>query len=194
MRINTSWKKIIPFMILLGLLSCVTVNIYFPAEEVRKTAEEIVGEVRGQSETTGPQSFLFNQLFMLSGFFAPSEAHAQAETAVSNAAIRAVKERLKQRAPQLAPFFDQGVIGEGNNGYVRIIELGSLDMKQKAAVNRLVEAENRDRKQLYQEIVRAMNLDSSQLSRVESIFASEWQQTARPGWKIEKAPGQWVKK
>jgi len=194
MTINTGWKKIIPFMIFLGLISCVTVNIYFPAEEVRKTAEEIVGEVRGQAEQTGPQSFLLQRLFQFSCLFAPSEAHAQAETTVSNGAIRAVKERLKQRAPQLAPFFDQGVIGESNNGYVRIIASGSLDMKQKAAVNRLVEAENKDRRQLYQEIVRALNLDSSQLSRVESIFASEWQQTARPGWKIEKAPGQWVKK
>lgn len=194
MTFNTDWKKIIPILIFLGLLSCVTVNIYFPAEEVRKTAEEIVGEVRGQTEQTGPQSLLMKGLIRFSGFLVPAEAHAQSETTVSNAAIRAIKERLKQRAPQLAPYFNKGVIGESNNGYVRILESGSLDMKQKAAVNRLVEAENRDRKQLYQEIVRALNLDSSQLSRVESIFASQWQQTARPGWKIEKAPGQWVTK
>lgn len=192
MKVTTKWKKIIPLMILLGLFSCVTVNIYFPAEEVRKTAEEIVGEVRGQTEQTAPRSFLGHQLFALVRFLVACDAHAQAETTVSNAAIRAVKERLKQRAGQLAPFFDQGIIGESNNGYVRIVASGSLDMKQKAAVNRLVEAENRDRKQLYQEIARALNLDAGQLNRIESIFASEWQQTARPGWKVEKAPGQWV--
>jgi uncharacterized protein len=194
MKVDAAWRKIIPLMVLLGLLSCVTVNIYFPAEEVRRTAEEIVGEVRGHAGEAGPQSFFGDRLTIFTYFLTPSIAHAQSETTVSNASIRSIKERLKQRNPQLAPYFNQGALGENSSGYLQILDLGSLDMQQKAQVNRLVEAENRDRRELYHEILRALNLDGSQLGRVESIFAREWQQAAGPGWKVETAPGQWVNK
>jgi len=197
-RFNPGWRRTIPFLIILGLLSCVTVNIYFPAEEVRRTAEEIVGDVRQQSEKVEPQSSLFqgegSLIGSLRGSLGVGIAYAQSETTVSNAAIRAIKARLKARDAELAPFFDQGIIGESNKGYVEILSFGKLDMKSKAAAKRLVDAENGDRRALYKEIARALNVDPSQLDRIEGIFASEWQQFARSGWYVQKANGKWIRK
>ncbi|MBW1974768.1 MAG: YdbL family protein [Deltaproteobacteria bacterium] len=185
--------------LVLLLISCVTINIYFPAEEVRKTAEEIVGEVRGAPENNKtdekhikePQSFRFlpgkSSLFV-------SIAYAQREVNVSNAAIRAIKERMKKRLPMLKPYFNSGNIGEGSDGYLHVRSFIGLDFKAKARLKKLVKAENDDRRALYREIARALKIDSSQIGRVASIFAQEWQKSAPSGWWIEIKPGKWIRK
>ncbi|SFM84687.1 YdbL family protein [Thermodesulforhabdus norvegica] len=192
-------RLIVPVMVFL-LLSCVTINIYFPAEEVRKTAEEIVGEVRSYeapsekekpNPKTSPQSLFEHRKGIYVGI---SVCFAQKELTVSNAAIRTLKEKMKRRAASLAPFYDKGAIGEGHDGYVKIRSLDGLDFKEKATLKRLVEQENGDRKNLYNEIARALNIDPSQVGRIGQIFAQEWQKTSRPGWWIERQPGKWQKK
>jgi hypothetical protein len=37
--------------LILALLACITVNIYFPESAVKKTAEDIVNEVRASDKT-----------------------------------------------------------------------------------------------------------------------------------------------
>lgn len=192
-------RVILPVMVFL-LLSCVTINIYFPAEEVRKTAEEIVGEVRsyeGPPEKKKPNAGTSPQsMFKPEGgiYVGVSICFAQRELTVSNAAIRTLKERMKQRAASLAPFYDKGAIGEGHDGYVKIRSLEGLNFKEKATLKQLAEQENDDRKNLYNEIARALNIDPSQIGRIGQIFAQEWQKTSRAGWWIEPEPGKWQKK
>ncbi len=189
-------KKVILSSFIILLISCVTINIYFPAEEVRKTAQEIVGEVRGgepENKTntpTEPQSFNFLPRISVN----IKVAYGQQELNVSNAAIRAIKNRMKERFPKLEPFFNRGNIGEGLNGYLVIRTLNGLNFKEKATLKKLVKAENQDRKDLYSEVARSLNIDPSQKGRVASIFAEQWQKSARPGWWIEIEPNKWVRK
>ncbi len=171
--------------------ACVTVNIYFPAAEVRKAAEDIVKDVRqqqgqenGQDTTTSPTSWLFSV----------SEAHAAGELTVSNATIRQLKDRMKKRFPSLAPYMKRGLVGEGLNGLLSIRSLAGLGLKQKAALKKLVDAENKDRMALYRAVAQALNIPASQISRVQAIFAQQWQKTAPKGTFIEKKPGKWARK
>jgi len=169
--------------------ACVTVNIYFPAAEVRQAAEEIVKDVRGQESSqdpadTGagePQSFL--------NFI--GTAYAQQELAISNATIRQIKARMKARYAQLAPFLKQGVIGESAKGLLVIRDTGSINLKARAEVKRMVSAENSDRTALYSAVSKALNITSSELARVQKIFAKEWQKTAPKGTWIEPESGKW---
>ncbi len=177
--------------VLFLVTACVTVNIYFPAAEVRKAAEDIVKDVRqqqgqenGQESTTSPTSWLFSV----------SEAHAASELTVSNATIRQLKDRMKKRFSSLAPYMKRGLVGEGLNGLLSIRSLAGLGLREKAALKKLVEAENKDRMALYKAVAQALNIPASQISRVQAIFAQQWQKTAPKGAFIEKKPGKWVRK
>ena len=111
------WSTILCMM--LFVVACVTVNIYFPAEQVETMAGEIVDEIRGQ-EGAEEQSFLIetepslvqSALRLLS----PSNAWAQDATTVSNATIRGLKEKMKSRYAQLKPYYQKGMLQEGDDG------------------------------------------------------------------------------
>ena len=97
--IRSTW-----LLVVLAVTACVTVNIYFPAAAVQKAADEIVEDTwgkepnpsspSGQSEgVAGPNWFdRYVSLDLV------SEAHAQeADISISNPAIRAIKNRMRQR-------------------------------------------------------------------------------------------------
>ncbi len=171
------------------VLSCVTVNIYFPAAEAQKTAKEIVEEVRGVNVAPGkkgeePQSF-----------FWVGVAHAgERALEVSNATIRALKASMKERYPKLESYLASGVLGESLDGFLVLRSAQGLGLKERAVVKRLMKAENGDRRSLYEAVAQALGIDESQMSRLRSIFAKEWQKTAPPGTWIEVKPGEWKRK
>lgn len=165
------------FLALLSILACVTVNIYFPAEKVESVAGEIVDEIRGrQSDKDKESTNSSMDSFFKRSISALSCAVALAEdvTSVSNPTIRVLKEQMKSRFAQLKPFYKEGLIKEGSNGYVSLGDIGQLDLKNRRHLKNLVEAENKDRKRLYAEIATALNIDATQTGRIEEIFAKEW--------------------
>jgi uncharacterized protein YdbL (DUF1318 family) len=168
------------------LISCVTVNIYFPAAQAQKTAKEIVEDVRGVKveKKEEPQSFQWLGV-----------AYAgQAELEVSNATIRALKESIKARYPRLKPFLSSGILGESLQGYLVLKDTGGLSLRDKALVNRLMSAESRDREALYKAVAQALSIDKSLMPRLRGVFAKEWERTAPPGTWIEVKPGEWKRK
>jgi uncharacterized protein YdbL (DUF1318 family) len=162
----------------LFLLACVTINIYFPAEKVKSAAGEIVDDIRNRKpheKHSGTEQQRFYAMQRIKRALSPSVACAQDVTGVSNPTIRALKERMKARYAQMKSFYDRGLLKEGNNGYVSIAGSGGLSLKEKRDLNNLVSAENSDRKTLYAEVAKALNIDPSQVNRVAEIFAKEWQ-------------------
>ena len=160
------------------VLACVTINIYFPAEKVESMAGEIVDDIR--SNETGEQeeplsneqsSLLRKTLRALSC----SYAWAEGATSVSNPTIRALKGQMKSRYAQLKPYYQKGMLTEGDNGYLSQGNTQGLGLKKKRDLKTLVDAENKDRKRLYNEVAKALEIESSQVSRVAEIFAKEWQ-------------------
>ena len=170
---------VIPSCIII-LFACVTINIYFPAEKVESVAGEIVDEIRGQDEgvkekSPGDQkdSFLHKIRLALS----PSVVYAQEAVEVSNPTIRALKDMMKARYAQMKPYFENGMLKEGGNGYVSLGATGGLGLKEKRDLNALVDAENKDRRRLYEEVAKALNIDPGQVNKIAEIFAKEWQKT-----------------
>lgn len=164
--------------IVLAVFACVTVNIYFPAEKVESVAGEIVDEIRGREQDekkSSPESSIYQIFQKIRLAASPAKAWAQNVTEVSNPTIRALKERMKARYNQLKPYYQKKLLSEGNDGFVSISGTQGLGLKEKRDLNNLVVAENNDRRQLYAEVARALNIDSSQVSRVGEIFAKEWQ-------------------
>jgi len=184
---------------LLFTLACVTVNVYFPAAEVQSAADKIVGEVRGsQSSATGDEagakeSMLRRSLRMIIPF--ERCAYAQADINITTPNIRALKEKMKKRFESLQPLYDQGVVGETNDGLLEIRLVEGLGLKEKADAKKLVEAENEDRENLYAEIIKANDtLSSADLPEVKRLFANSWQKDAKKGWWIQDEDGKWKQK
>lgn len=169
-------------LILVAVGACVTINIYFPAEKVESVAGEIVQDIRGKKPDvdTQPdkdkQSGLAGKRLFAWG---PSTAWAADVTEVSNPTIRALKDSMKARYAQIKPYYQQGILTEGNDGFVSIAKTDGLNLKQQRDLKGLVEAENNDRRQLYDAVAKALNIDPGQINRVSEIFAKEWQKTVR---------------
>jgi len=176
----------------LAVLSCITVNIYFPEAEVKKAAEDIVNEVQG----TGPKKdeVKKDEIKKSEGFSLMPRLHAQQATEVSTPGIRALKEGMKARFEQLVPHYDAGRIGIGNDGYLKTLKEEGLSMQDRSVLRKLVGDENNDRKELYAQVAKALNVDPSKIADVQKIFANQWTSTARAGWMVQKPDGSWAKK
>lgn len=175
------------------LLACVTVNVYFPAREVEKRAGDIVDDIRRDQPVpqapSAPQGFL---RFLPGGWSFTGTAWAQKEP--ESPAVSALKKQIRERFPRLSPLYQKGAMGENNQGWLEIRDLNNLSPAEKNEVKPLVDSENRDRRALYQEVAKSMNVSPDQLIKVQRIFAEKWQQSASPGWWIQKGDGTWVQK
>lgn len=183
------------------LVSCVTVNIYFPAAAIQRAADQIVDDVRTapaptpeqKPDQTPDKKSRLEWLRVVA--VGAAAAHAAAvDINVSTPAIRALKASMANRFSQLQPLYAKGAVGETSNGLVAVRETGALSLKEKADVSRLVDEENRDRTSLYAEIVKANNIDAGNLAEVQRIFANSWRGKSAPGWWIQQDNGQWAKK
>jgi uncharacterized protein YdbL (DUF1318 family) len=178
------------------LVSCVTVNIYFPASAIQKAADEIVDDVRrappanggGKSDKTSRRDQV--QLVGLG----PGPAQAAVDLNVSTPAIRGLRASMASRFPQLKPLYDKGAIGETNDGLVVGRDTEALSLRERADLSRLVDQENADRRALYSEIIRANNLDPGTLGEVQRLFANSWREKSAAGWWIQRDDGQWARK
>ena len=179
--------------------ACVTVNIYFPAAAVERAADQIVKETWGgaaaPAKIPAPQSFNRFSPQRLAAITLVSEAHAQeTDINVSNPAIRALKESIKERSNAIRPFMDRGSIGIAQDGLLAMRSTDGLNLKERAEVKQLVDAENRDRENLYAEIAKANGIAKESIPKIKSIFAKSWLDQARPGWWIEDGQGNWKRK
>ena len=187
------------FTLIFFVSACVTVNIYFPAAAVERAADQIVKETWGgpakpATPVPQPQS---RSLFSRNRFLAlsfVSEAFAQdADINVTNPAIRALKESIKNRSNAIKPYMDRGNIGIARDGLLAIRSADGLNLKERAEVNQLIDAENKDREALYAEIAKANGIPKENIPKIKSIFAKSWIEQAQPGWWIQ-SNGNWQKK
>lgn len=187
------------FALAIVLPACVTVNIYFPAAAVQRAADQIVEETWGDPGKSAPKASPENKssapvnVYRVVGF--AREAHAQeADINVSNPAIRSLKESIRARSGALKPYMDKGNVGITRDGLLTIRTTEGLSLKERAEIQQLVDAENRDRESLYAEIARANSFPREKVADIKSIFAKSWIDQARPGWYIQDASGNWRKK
>jgi uncharacterized protein len=187
-------------VVLLVLLSaCVTVNIYFPAAAVQRAADEIVKETwggpSGKTEQIQPQSRLrFGQGGTLSLGLVREAFAQEGDINVSNPAIRGLRESIKRRSGAIKPYMDKGSAGINQDGMLVVRSSEGLSLKDRAEVQQLIEAENRDRQALYAEIAKANNIPPDAVPKIKGIFAQSWIDQAQSGWWVQDSQGNWKRK
>lgn len=197
---------LLPFFL---LASCVTINVYFPAAEAQQAAREFVEDVIGEAPASAgggsasvqrealPQWVLLRREWRFDpvGVFIGS-AHAQerADITIRTPAIQAIQQRMAERFQStLAPLFDSGALGFGNDGLVVLRDPARVPLAQRTAVTQAVADENRDRRAVYREIAVA-NGKPEWEEQIRQTFAREWVAQARPGWWYQDSAGNWKQK
>ena len=202
------------FFIAITLVSCVTINIYFPAAAAEKAAEKIVDEVLknqpgssneqnidNKQSTDNKQSSLKQPeitstqtiLLIISDFLFPVAQAGQADISIDSPAIRTIRNNMESRQSKLLPFYQSGAIGFTNNGLIASVNNQGLSVKQKSTIKKLIKAENRDRMALYSEIAKANGHPEWQKD-IQSTFSKTWIRKISSGWMYQAPSGQWQKK
>ena len=101
--------------------------------------------------------------------------------------IKAALDSRRDRFDLLRGFKEKGIIGEDNKGYVQLLS-------DNGEAKRIVDAENEDRRFIYEKIVEQNNLPKDALATVEKVFAQVQRDKANPGDKIQNDDGQWINK
>lgn len=193
-------KKKLLFITVFFVSACVTVNIYFPAAAVQRAADEIVEETwggpsKGQGKKEAPRSQDFSGHKAYASLSFSKQAFAQsADINVSNPKIRALKASIKDRSRLIKPYLDKGNVGITKEGLLTVRTSQGLNLRNRAEVRKLVEAENRDREDLYMEIARANNFPKERVSDIKKIFAGSWIKQAKSGWFVQDPEGGWKQK
>ena len=124
--------------------------------------------------------------------FAPL-ALAQANLEINTPAINSLKSEMSARHAQLAAHYGSGAVGITRDGSLTVRDANAVPLPQRAQVTGLVNSENTGRSALYKEIARA-NGKPEWEGEIRSTFAQRWIEKAAPGWQVQNAQGQWVKK
>ena len=101
--------------------------------------------------------------------------------------VEAALNNRRDRFEELHKLKASGVLGENNEGYVEVLN------DKEATAQETAQAENKDRKIIYQTIAEQNGLDNA-ISTVSGVFASVQRDKAEAGDKIQTEDGNWVSK
>jgi len=195
-------------LISMTVISCVTINIYFPAAAAEKVAEEIVNDVLNSKGATQPeqtksnkdQSLLYlhqpqmrSPLLLVVNFLFPAAYAGQADISINSPRINSIRQSMQNRQAKLVRYYQSGNIGFTNNGLLASVNNKGLSLKQKSTAGKLIRAENNDRMALYSEIAQA-NGHPEWRSDIQKTFARTWINKISSGWMYQSASGQWQRK
>ena len=108
----------------------------------------------------------------------------QALSAADSAAT--IKKNMAERKPKIEVLKKAGSIGENKTGYLEVMK----DVKLEDADNKLVEAENKDRKTVYSAIAKK---EGSTVDKVGQLRAKTIHANAKEGEYIQGEDDKWVK-
>ena len=194
--------------LLLILAACVTINVYFPAAAAESAAKTIVRDVlsapEGDPEEAAPMESEKDSL--LQGHDAlgamsivrvmtlwVSPAYAEANIKIDTPVIRRLRGSLKQRHVKLRPYYRTGAVGLTQKGLVTVRNLGTVPLKERGRLKKLVTDENNDRNALYKEIARA-NGQPEWEDDIRKTFAQTWINEAKSNVWYQDSKGKWKQK
>lgn len=189
----------------LMLVSCVTINIYFPAAAAEKAADSIIEDVLGgqtsdedNSETKQPEQQSLLKLKtqrlainILDVLVPPAQAQ-EVNIEISSPSIKQIQARMKTRTKALRPYYDSGAVGFTNKGLITVRDAKAIALKDRNKVKSLVVDENKDRNALYAEIARANGHPEWQAD-IQATFAKGWANKISKGWWYQTDSG-WKQK
>ncbi len=174
------------FSVFFALLACVTVNVNFPESAAQKATDDYVGELYKAKEkhTEKKSSMLFSLI---------PEAWAGEFDVDSKKALE-IREKMASRLDDVIAQKSAGFLGEANDGMLSIHDKTKIKKLLLRKLQKLVQSENIDRKELYQEVLRSNHLTKNHLINVEQSFARSFKHVSPSGTWVQNDDGSWDQK
>jgi len=188
--------------VMVALVGCVTINVYFPEAAAQKAADQFIGTVLDnagkaapKSDTPPPPAKPVQPSAMLLDLLVPSAYAADAPNIrIQNATTEAIRQRMQERFNgSLGNLFKSGAVGFTHDGMVAVRDAAAVPLSERAQLNATVAAENRDRAALYREVASA-NGHPEWEAQIRATFAKGWIERAPAGWYYQDAAGAWKRK
>lgn len=187
--------------LVVALVGCVTINVYFPAAAAQKAADQFIGNVLGEPAGTAkpeqkkPKSddeqHQQPSVMLLDLLIPAAYAADQPDLRIATPATEALRARMRTRFNDvLQPLLGNGAVGFTHNGLVAMHDASKVPLSQRTQTNAAIADENHDRTTLYQEIANA-NGHPEWEAQIRSTFAKTWIEKAHPGWYYQDASGAW---
>ena len=193
-------KPLIVFglFVLVALVGCVTINVYFPEAAAQKAADQFIGTVLEDSgaakpaskdEKVPPPAGKQPSASLLDLVIPAAHAAEAPDLQIRTPETDAIRQRMTSRfGGQLKTLFNAGAVGFTADGLVAV-----RDAAAAPGADGVVSEENADRNALYQAIAKA-NGHPDWEPQIRKTFADGWIQKAPPGWYYRDASGAWKRK
>jgi uncharacterized protein YdbL (DUF1318 family) len=187
--------------LMVALVGCVTINVYFPEAAAQKAADQFIGTVLNgtgspsPAATTPPPAKPMRPSAMLLDLLIPAAYAGDAPNIrIQNATTEAIRQHMQERFNgSLGNFFKSGAVGFTHDGMVAVRDAAAVPLNERAPLNATVAAENRDRAALYREVASA-NGHPEWEAQIRATFAKGWIERAPAGWYYQDAAGAWKRK
>ncbi len=169
-----------------------TVNVNFPESAVQKATDDYVRELyrakeKGKPSATPETKASFD--FSLIG-----TAHAvEATIKVDSEKAIQIRNRMASRVDEVITQKRAGALGETNEGHLTL-KKGDLKPLLKKKLDGAIADENRDRDELYKEVVRINGIGDARLKDIQKSFARSFQAESPSGTWVQDADGNWSQK
>jgi len=135
-------------------------------------------------------AFAFTGLVLAAGF-----ARAEPNIALNTPPVVIVKHAMEQRTSRLDRFYEHGIIGLAKNGDIAIHDASNLKLAQRQIAEKLIDAENEDRKSLIYALADGNgNHQPDGVAAVRTAITKYWREHWKSGWYFQDDAGNWVKK
>lgn len=186
--------------VMVALVGCVTINVYFPEAAAQKAADQFIGTVLDNPSKPAPASTMPppakpHPSAMLLDLLIPAAYAGDAPNIrIQNATTEAIRQRMRARFKgSLGTMFNSGAVGFTHDGMVAVRDASKVPLSDRAGLNATVAEENRDRAALYREVASA-NGHPEWESQIQATFAQGWIERAQSGWYYQDASGGWKRK
>jgi uncharacterized protein YdbL (DUF1318 family) len=186
--------------VMVALVGCVTINVYFPEAAAQKAADQFIGTVLDNAgkpvprNDTPPPAKPQPSAMLLDLLVPVAYAGDAPNIRIQNATTEAIRQRMHSRFQGgLGDLFKSGAVGFTHDGMVAVRDASKVPLSQRAQVNATVAEENRDRAALYREVASA-NGHPEWEAQIRATFAKGWIERAPAGWYYQDAAGAWKRK
>lgn len=189
-------KRLISLGVAAGIvlvLGCVNIPRKFEARitvdirhHVEQQATSTLDYIEGKTETIKPEPVsmapapsLFEDI--LSALAPVNVAYAQ-ELKMTSPTVTQIATKMRDRFNEVQRIKSAAYAGENNRGYLEIRNTDKITSPdERNEVQRIIAAENKDRKELYEEVARINRDQNVTVAMVEAVYAMQRLRRARTG-------------
>lgn len=156
-------------------------NINVTIRHIEEQADGFLDYVEGTTDSLegGDKTSFLRKSW---NFVSPIQTAYAAETNQNSPRVKQIGAKMKERYSNVTAIKKSGAVGESNRGMLELVKPDAIgDAEKKNQIQRIIAAENGDRKALYNEIARLNKDQNLNVGQVEKIYAKQYIQRAKKG-------------